>query len=68
MTQEWQAVNEVQQHQTRTTPAPVLALQRWQQPHVRWWKCNVDASFFDTSGHTGWSWCIRDSDGNFVAA
>ncbi|CAJ2629979.1 unnamed protein product [Trifolium pratense] len=68
MTQEWQAVNDVQQQQTRIISAPVHALQRWQQPRIGWWKCNVDASFFNTSGHTGWSWCIRDSNDNFVAA
>ncbi|GAU41353.1 hypothetical protein TSUD_390390 [Trifolium subterraneum] len=34
----------------------------------RWLKCNVDASFSQASGHMGWGWCLRNSNGVFVAA
>jgi ribonuclease HI len=41
---------------------------RWQCPRDGWWKCNVDASFFQNPSITGWGWCVRDSAGSFVAA
>ncbi|GAU26279.1 hypothetical protein TSUD_224710 [Trifolium subterraneum] len=40
----------------------------WQCPRDGWLKCNVDASFSQASGHTGWGWCLRNSNGVFVAA
>ncbi|XP_045790350.1 uncharacterized protein LOC123885137 isoform X2 [Trifolium pratense] len=49
---------------------PIIAADplRWQRPRDGWWKCNVDASFSQASGQTGWGWCIRNSQGVFVAA
>ncbi|GAU51577.1 hypothetical protein TSUD_414260 [Trifolium subterraneum] len=41
---------------------------RWQKPHEHWLKCNVDASLSPNSSYTGWGWCVRNSEGNFVAA
>jgi ribonuclease HI len=31
-------------------------------------KCNVDASFYNLAGATGWGWVIRDSHGCFKLA
>jgi ribonuclease HI len=41
---------------------------QWQRPRDGWWKCNVDASLSQDSCFTGWGWCVRDSNGRFVAA
>jgi hypothetical protein len=38
------------------------------QPELGRSKCNVDASFYKPAGHTGWGWCIRNSQGQFMAA
>ncbi|GAU44733.1 hypothetical protein TSUD_88180 [Trifolium subterraneum] len=55
---EWRAVNMHQQQQHLITTCP----------RDGWLKCNVDASFSQASGHTGWGWCLRNSNGVFVAA
>jgi hypothetical protein len=63
---EWCVVNQLQQ-QTRPQ-TNVVTQQRRQCPCVGCWKCNVDASFFKVSGSTGWNWCVRNSEGSFIAA
>jgi ribonuclease HI len=40
----------------------------WQQPPHGYLKCNVDASFFNMAGSTGWGWVLRDSSGEFNLA
>ncbi|GAU14356.1 hypothetical protein TSUD_309160 [Trifolium subterraneum] len=40
---------------------------QWQCPRDGWWKCNVDASFSRVFDRTGWGWCMRNSNGAFVA-
>ncbi|PNX88823.1 hypothetical protein L195_g044937 [Trifolium pratense] len=47
MVQEWRAVNRVQQKQHNNASVEP----QWQQPREGWWKCNIDASIFDTSRH-----------------
>jgi hypothetical protein len=51
-------------HQQLQNPALLC----WQRPRVGWWKCNVDASFSQSPCSSGWSWCVRNSDGSFIAA
>jgi hypothetical protein len=51
-----------QQHTINSEPP------RWQRPRPNWWKCNVDASFTQGPCVTGWDWCIRNSNGSFIAA
>jgi hypothetical protein len=43
-------------------------MQQCQHPRNGWWKCNVDVSFSQASGHTGQGWCICNSYGIFVVA
>ncbi|GAU40324.1 hypothetical protein TSUD_221720 [Trifolium subterraneum] len=45
-----------------------MFMMQWQQPRDGWWKCSVDASFYGDAGHTSWNWCIRNSQGQFIAA
>ncbi|XP_024035529.1 uncharacterized protein LOC127899286 [Citrus sinensis] len=40
----------------------------WQRPRVGWFKCNVDAATFSSSGKTSHGAVIRNSDGAFIAA
>ncbi|MCI32414.1 hypothetical protein A2U01_0053627, partial [Trifolium medium] len=42
-------------------------LQRWQRPREGWWKCDVDGSLSQNPSATSWGWCVRNSDGFFVA-
>ncbi|PNX97936.1 mediator of RNA polymerase II transcription subunit 26-like protein, partial [Trifolium pratense] len=42
--------------------------EEWQQPRFGHVKCNVDASFYDAAGVTGWGWCVRDHRGRFIVA
>ncbi|GAU49043.1 hypothetical protein TSUD_237000 [Trifolium subterraneum] len=39
---------------------------QWQKPNVRWYKCNVDASFHHDARKTSVGWCVWDSRGYFV--
>ena len=39
---------------------------RWRKPRRGRFKCNVDASFSNTSNKVGFGMCVRDSDGNHV--
>jgi hypothetical protein len=56
---DWNAVNLAhQQGATSVQDSPELGRS----------KCNVDASFYKPAGHTGWGWCIRNSQGQFMAA
>jgi hypothetical protein len=41
---------------------------QWQPPRPGILKCNVDASFFEAAGYTGWGWCLRDHRGRFILA
>jgi hypothetical protein len=68
--QQWASVNEVfQEHnQPRQQRSSSSYTVQWQQPPVGVLKCNVDASFFDANGATGWGWCLRDSRGHFQLA
>ncbi|MCI48709.1 cytochrome P450, partial [Trifolium medium] len=63
---DWRAVNTLQQQSQHLPTA--TDQQQWRCPRVGWWKCNVDASFFEASGSTGWSWCVCNSEGAFIAA
>jgi hypothetical protein len=56
---DWNAVNLA--HQQGATSAQ-------DSPELGRSKCNVDASFYKPAGHTGWGWCIRNSQGQFMAA
>ncbi|KAH9683740.1 putative reverse transcriptase/RNA-dependent DNA polymerase [Citrus sinensis] len=40
----------------------------WQRPSVGWFKCNVDAATFSSSGKISHGAIIRNSDGVFIAA
>jgi ribonuclease HI len=56
-----------QQQQLQPAPAtaPILT---WQQPQHGYFKCNVDASFYNLSASTGWGWVLRDAHGGFILA
>jgi ribonuclease HI len=41
---------------------------RWQKPRDGWWKCNVDASFSQNPHGMAYAWCLRDVNGEFIAA
>ncbi|GAU44727.1 hypothetical protein TSUD_88120 [Trifolium subterraneum] len=41
---------------------------QWHNPRFGYVKCNVDASFFNIAGATGWGWCVRDHQGRFIIA
>jgi ribonuclease HI len=41
---------------------------QWQQPPFGYLKCNVNASFFNITGATGWEWFLRDHYGRFKLA
>ncbi|CAJ2643505.1 unnamed protein product [Trifolium pratense] len=63
---EWKAENSTrnqQQNQQATQTA-----EQWQPPVHNRLKCNVDASFFNNVGATGWGWCIHDYRGRFILA
>jgi ribonuclease HI len=49
----------------QTAQTPLL---QWQQPSPGYLKCNVDASFYNMAGATGWGWVVRDSRGHFQLA
>ncbi|KAK2442300.1 hypothetical protein QL285_013507 [Trifolium repens] len=55
-------------HQHVQNAAAATSLVHWQQPSEGYLKCNVDASFYNLAGATGWGWVIRDSSGNFKLA
>jgi ribonuclease HI len=67
---QWAAINGVLQdhHQLEQQLPPAISPLQWQQPAYGVMKCNVDASFFNANGATGWGWCLRDSRGHFKLA
>ncbi|WJX28566.1 hypothetical protein P8452_17266 [Trifolium repens] len=67
---QWAEVNGVlqEQHQLEQQLPSVSSQSQWQRPASGMMKCNVDASFFNTNGATGWGWCLRDSRGQFKLA
>ncbi|PNY04011.1 putative protein phosphatase 2C 42-like protein [Trifolium pratense] len=58
----WQQYAEAHQHDA------VSEMQHWQPPSQGYFKCNVDASFYNNAGATGWGWCSRDRRGRFIIA
>ncbi|KAK2399000.1 hypothetical protein QL285_048880 [Trifolium repens] len=67
---QWATINGLlQDHQQLDQQQPVdNTLVQWQQPALGFLKCNVDASFFNTVGASGWGWCLRDWRGQFKLA
>jgi hypothetical protein len=67
---QWTSINGVlqDQHQLEQQLPPAISPLQWQQPAYGVMKCNVDASFFNANGATGWRWCLRDSRGQFKLA
>ncbi|KAK2419171.1 hypothetical protein QL285_041294 [Trifolium repens] len=67
---EWAAIHgllhEQQQQPQNVSAATTTVL--WQQPPTGYYKCNVDASFYNLAGSTGWGWVLRDSHGCFKLA
>jgi ribonuclease HI len=68
--QQWATVNGLvhghNQPATIGTAPAVSAI--WQQPSPGYLKCNVDASFNNLAGATGWGWVLRDFRGGFKLA
>ncbi|MCI01011.1 polynucleotidyl transferase ribonuclease H fold, partial [Trifolium medium] len=63
--EEWHSV----QHCQHDSPSPVQQQQQhlaWQKPPMDWYKCNVDAGFYNELNKTSAGWCLRDHTGNFV--
>ncbi|KAK2374133.1 hypothetical protein QL285_075114 [Trifolium repens] len=67
---QWATINGLlQDHQQLDQQQPAdNTLVQWQQPTFGFLKCNVDASFFNTVGASGWGWCLRDWRGQFKLA
>jgi hypothetical protein len=63
---EWAAVNGAAN--THQQLQNMTAVAQWQTPVQGRLKCNVDASFYDAEGATGWGWCICDHHGSFIVA
>ncbi|KAK2390980.1 hypothetical protein QL285_064484 [Trifolium repens] len=67
---DWAAIHgllhEQHQHVHIDTAAATTAF--WQQPPHGYLKCNVDASFYNLAGSTGWGWVLRDAHGDFKLA
>jgi ribonuclease HI len=68
--QDWASIHgllqDLQQPAFHATAA--TSIEPWQQPPQGFLKCNVDASFYNLAGSTGWSWVVRDSRGSFKLA
>ncbi|MCI80132.1 hypothetical protein A2U01_0101403, partial [Trifolium medium] len=41
---------------------------QWQNPQFGWFKCNVDAGFYNDANKTTAGWCLRDHAGQYVMA
>jgi ribonuclease HI len=67
---DWAAINSLlpEQHQPAQNAAAASFSAQWQQPPGGYLKCNVDASFYNLAGSTGWGWVLRDSRGVFKLA
>jgi ribonuclease HI len=57
-------LNEQHQHVQQQTTVNID--EQWQPPSIGYLKCNVDASFYNMAGATGW--CLRDHNGQFKLA
>jgi ribonuclease HI len=67
---DWAAVHALQhdtQQPVHTATAAATPTQ-WQQPPRGYLKCNVDASFYNSAGSSGWGWVVRDASGEFKVA
>jgi hypothetical protein len=67
---QWAECNGLYQEQQQQAQQhiSVPSLLHWQQPPSGFFQCNVDASFYNMAGATGWGWIIRDSRGHFMLA
>jgi ribonuclease HI len=67
---DWAVVNSLLQDQLQPAPNATAATNTvlWQQPPQGYLKCNVDASFYNLAGSTGWGWVLRDAHGGFKLA
>jgi ribonuclease HI len=68
--QDWAAVHGLLQEQNQPAQHSTGAssLTQWEQPPHGYLKCNVDASFYNLAGSTGWGWVLRDSRSCFKLA
>jgi ribonuclease HI len=67
---QWATVHGLlQDQQQQNNPVPAAtSLLSWQQPPHGYYKCNVDASFYNLTASTGWGWVLRDAHGGFKLA
>jgi ribonuclease HI len=67
---DWATVHGLHEEQQQRAPPTTAASScfHWQQPPHGYYKCNVDASFYNLAGSTGWGWVLRDSHGYFKLA
>jgi ribonuclease HI len=68
--QQWAEVTNMfqQQQQSAQHSASDRSSLQWQHPPNGILKCNVDASFYNLAGATGWGWILRDYRGQFKLA
>jgi ribonuclease HI len=67
---QWATVHGLlQDQQQQNNPVPAAtSLLSWHQPPHGYYKCNVDASFYNLTASTGWGWVLRDAHGGFKLA
>jgi hypothetical protein len=67
---EWAVIHGLllDQEQPAHSATAATSATNWQQPLHGYLKCNVDASFYNLAGSTGWGWVLRDSSGEFKLA
>ncbi|MCI17997.1 hypothetical protein A2U01_0039148 [Trifolium medium] len=60
--QQWAMIKGLleEQQQLELQQTAGRSTQQWQQPPSGYLKCNVDASFYNTTEASGWGWCLRD--------
>ncbi|PNX94194.1 cytochrome p450 [Trifolium pratense] len=68
MWEEWSSVQRCQSNRPRVDSQAQQPDLTWQKPPSGWYKCNVDAGFYDELNKTSASWCLRDHMGRFVRA
>jgi ribonuclease HI len=68
--QQWAMINGIltEQQQPAGQVGAASSSVQWIQPPVGFFKCNVDASFYNTAGATGCGWVLRDCRGQFQLA
>ncbi|GAU41624.1 hypothetical protein TSUD_81100 [Trifolium subterraneum] len=49
-------------------PPQEQQVQQWQKPPFGWYKCNVDAGFYNERRKTSAGWCVCDHAGQFIMA